>query len=673
AAAKTYFGKPIEDLTVGEAALIAGLVPAPSRYTPFRNMKAAQTRQHFVLRRMMEEGYLTAEQRASALEEPIVLVERKSQELRKVAAYFAEEVRRYLVERFGPEEVLTGGLQVWTTLNPDNQRAAYEAVREGLRAHDRRRGYRGPVRSIPVDIWGEFLPELSEANGEPPWPDGKRMYGLVVEIDMEENQATLALGSGVETVLRLEDVDWAREPDASVDGLAAKIRHIQTALKPGYLVNLEKTGERLIAPKPISEEVLEGEEEVEEGERMSLPRLVPRVALYQEPRAEGALLSMETSSGHVPAMIGGYSFGRSQFNRAVQGRRQPGSAFKPIIYAAALEAGYTPATIVYDTPIVWKDLETGALWKPGNYSQRFYGPITLRAALARSRNIATIKILRDVGVRRVIEMARTLGIRSPLARDLSLALGSSEVTLTELVRAYATFPSGGRLIDPIFILEVRSRDGELLEENVSLFADELEPEVPTAGPRQPTSELERILAQIRESVEPGDGPDDDAGFIPDAEHVLDPVTAYLMSNMLEAVVQEGTGWRVKALKRPVGGKTGTTNDMFDAWFFGSSPQLVTGVWVGYDSPRNLGKNEAGSRAAGPIFVQYMREALKSLPPLDFEVPPGIEFWRIDRQTGLLASSTTKEAVFQPFREGTAPTEITRTGHTTGPSTPPRLD
>jgi penicillin-binding protein 1A len=377
---------------------------------------------------------------------------------------------------------------------------------------------------------------------------------------------------------------------------------------------------------------------------------------------------MEIPTGHVPAMVGGYSFWRSQFNRVVQSRRQPGSAFKPVIYATALESGYTPATIVYDTPIVYEDLQTGARWKPENYEEKFYGPITLREALARSRNIATIKILRDVGVRPLIRTARTLGIRSPLEPDLSLALGSSEVTLAELLRAYATFPAGGQLVDPVFILEIRDREGQLLENDVSLFAAELNvPEEPQPIERAPRSELERVLAQIREAIEP------EEEIAPVQEEALDPVTAYLMIDLLRAVVREGTGWRVKQLRRPVGGKTGTTNDLYDAWFLGFTPRLAAGAWIGYDSPRNLGKNETGSRTASPVFLDYMQRVLANVRPVDFEVPEGVIFARIDRKTGLLADPQTQEAVFQSFRDGTTPTEIAPTGHRAGLESPPRLD
>jgi penicillin-binding protein 1A len=435
----------------------------------------------------------------------------------------------------------------------------------------------------------------------------------------------------------------------------AQIRHPSEALKTGYLVWLEKVGE---SPPDIADLDLADQDQ-------PTPEPIPRFALYQQPRAEGALVSMDVETGHVRALVGGYSFARSQFNRVLQSRRQPGSAFKPVIYAAALQQGLTPASIVYDTPIVYEDKDLGLTWKPGNYSDKFYGPITLRSSLAHSRNVATIKVLREVGIPPVLRMADALGISCSLEANLSLALGASEVTLAELTRAYAIFASGGERVKPIFILEIRDRDGTLLEENVPLLLSEREL---NTGSEPDADTLERLFDEIRANVDRQDDPD----ALPPG-YAVDPVTAYLMTNLLRAVVQEGTGWRARALQRPVAGKTGTTNDLFDAWFIGFTPQVVTGVWVGYDVAENLGKNETGSRAASPIFVDYMQHALKTVPPVDFPVPDEIVFARIDRKTGLLASPADEKAVFQPFREGTVPEQRAPTQDTPGSVRPARLD
>jgi penicillin-binding protein 1A len=378
----------------------------------------------------------------------------------------------------------------------------------------------------------------------------------------------------------------------------------------------------------------------------------------------------------VTAMIGGYDFDRSQFNRAFQAQRQPGSSFKPFIYAEALRHGYTPASIVYDTPMVFED-DFGT-WKPKNYSYSFSGPITLRTALAKSKNIATIKVLQDIGVQPVIERVRAFGIDSELEPNLALALGSNAVSLAEMVRAYAAFPAAGRLMDPVFISEVRDRNGNVLDRDISLLADppqpytdELGPIAEGAGSLQDFSAVAELPRPVDRQVmeTPGEGPGEIE--VPPG-HALDPQTAYLMVDMMRAVVEEGTGRRVAALHRPIGGKTGTTNDLYDAWFIGYSPTIVAGAWVGYDTVENLGANETGSRAASPIFIDFMREALREEPKsAAFPVPPGIGFYRIDPNTGLLARGG--DGIFQPFREGSQPTEYTSTPSGDSPARAPRLD
>jgi penicillin-binding protein 1A len=657
-AAQTYFGKPVSELSLAEGAMIAGLVPAPSRYTPFKNADLARARQHTVLRRMLEKGFIDQEQHDAALAEELVLAQRARPDDAEAFAYYTEEVRRYLVEMYGEEEVLTGGLSVKTMLDVAAQKAAFLAVRTGLRAHDRRTGYRGPIRSAPEDEWLSIAEDLESRFGGEEEEPGDIVEALVLETDNETERIRLALGLQREAVLTLEDVRWARETDPEWDGAVPRIRHVSQALRPGYVVHLERNGTR-----PPTEEELEADPEA--------PR-VQTWTLYQDPQAQGALLSVDIESGGVEAMIGGYSFHDSQFNRATQMRRQPGSAFKPIIYASALSRGYTPATIVFDTPIVYEDDETGLTWKPGNYSDRFYGPITMREALAHSRNIATIKVLRDIGIPPVLELSEALGIGASLEPNLSLALGSSEVTLAELVRAYGVFAAGGRLIEPIFIREVRDREGVLLAENIPLPLDgTIDVAAQSRVENEGGAELraEEVVAQIRARVDRADDPD----ALPEG-YGLDPVSAYLMTDLLRAVVQEGTGWRVRALKRPMAGKTGTTNDLHDAWFLGYSPRTVAGAWVGFDTARNLGKNETGSRAASPIFVDFMREALSEEPRDEFVIPAGVEFARIDKKTGLRAPPGAESAVFQPFRAGTAPLEYAREDSGDGTSASPvRLD
>ncbi|MBW1866851.1 MAG: penicillin-binding protein, partial [Deltaproteobacteria bacterium] len=320
----------------------------------------------------------------------------------------------------------------------------------------------------------------------------------------------------------------------------------------------------------------------------------------------------EAETGKVKAMVGGLDFRQSQFNRAIQSRRQPGSAFKPVIYAAALDKGYTPATMLIDSPIVYEDKERDFTWKPKNYKKKFYGPTLLRKALVKSRNVVTIKILKDIGIDYAIDYARKLGITSDISRDLSMALGSPGLSLLELSRAYSVFANQGYLVDSVFITKIIDRDGNVLEE-----------------------------------------------AHPVKEKVIDKSTAYIMTNLLEGVVKQGTGHRIRALKRPAAGKTGTTNNLFDAWFVGYTPRYITGTWVGFDTEKPLGKSETGSRAASPIWLGFMKKILADKPVRVFQVPEEVIFSKIDAETGLLPISESKKTIFECFKEGTAPTEYTK--------------
>jgi penicillin-binding protein 1A len=634
AAAREYFGKHASDLTLAEAAVIVGVVPAPSKYTPRRAPKRAKERQELVLRRMREERFIDDADYRAAVAEPLILVPEITTTAEVAGKYFVEEARRWSVGRYGEEKVLTGGLVIQTTMDIAQQVAAWQSVRRGLRAHSRRVGYKGALKNVPRDGWKAAIEEIGAEPLERPKPgEGSHRKALVTAVDDAKKSATIALAPDREARLQLADMKWARKPDAALDGAGTAIGKVSQALAPGDLIEVE-----VLARDPDG---------------------TLRYGLYQEPPAEGALLAMEVNTGKVPAMIGGYDFDRSQFNRALQARRQPGSAFKPFIYAEALRHGFTPATIVYDTPMVFED-DLGT-WKPKNYTYSFSGPITIREALAKSKNISTIKILQSIGVQPVIERVRALGIQSELEPNLALALGSSGVTLAELVRAYAAFPSGGKLLDPVFISEVKDRSGKVLDANVSLLGGAPEPwaDQETVAvdpePTEPASATGQVFASV---AMPPSSTTGEAGApieIPPG-HAIDPQSAYLMVDMMRAVVEEGTGQRAKALGRPIAGKTGTTNDLYDAWFVGYSPTIVTGTWVGYDTVASLGANETGSRAAAPIFVDFRKVALQNEPRgTSFPVPPGIEFHRIDKTTGLLARGG-EEGIFQPFRAGTQPTE-----------------
>jgi penicillin-binding protein 1A len=695
-AARTYYGKDAQSLSISEAALLAGLVQRPSAYDPTRNPSSAERRRRYVLGRMVADGYIDQETYEIELATKPIIQRHTDRENFPVAGHFTEEVRRLLFERLEGEAVLNHGLRIETTLDIDLQRAARDAVRKGLLAHDRRRGYRGPVRQMGNDGAALELETLAEANaelfvvteiaatndaamqasnddesgqGEPApldgyvdqnadagaesaqpeladgggaeeaqslvryaMPDETPLLGVVLAVNAEAQAARIGFGHGVEGVAHLDDVDWAREPDLKVRPRAVK--KIVSIFKVGDVAEFVRLpGDA--AEMASSNATPDGENENEEtSEATEMP--LARLDLWQEPLAEGALLSIDNTSGDVVAMIGGYDFERSEFNRAVQAQRQPGSAFKPFIYGAALTRGYTPVSTLIDRPVVYTDPVSGFVWAPRNYGRKFYGPMTMRDALKKSVNNATVHLFRDLGVRYVIDYARRFGIQAPLSADLSLALGSSSMTLLELTRAYAVYPRGGTRVIPRFISQVTDPEGNTLLGDVPL--GDIPPPVlkPLAG-----------------------GNDADFETYPDSEiaptlAVVSPADAYLMSDLLRTVVQEGTGRRLKALGRTLAGKTGTTNDFTDAWFMGFSPELTTGVWVGHDDNQKLGWGESGGKAALPIWGDFMKVALAPYPQRDFEVPAHIEFQRIDRVSGLLAEANTQDAYFQPFLEGTAP-------------------
>jgi penicillin-binding protein 1A len=679
-AARTYFGKDTLELSVSESALLAGLPKAPSRYSPFQNPEAAEERRRYVLSRMHAEGYLSAAGYSTAIAELPDLAERTANKDDPSAAYFIEEVRRTLFDRFGGELVLEGGLTIETTLDRDLQRAATHAVQTGLFDLDHRQGYRGPMRRVARSEIPEEVHRLAEANElvlqaldpvapldshEPEEPigeafselpvetqraqarrilaeEGGTLLGVITAVDTEAKSARVAFAPDLEGVVRLEDVGWAREPDPNRSPY--RVRSIGKVFTEGDVARFAAVRSR------------EGEDDEADTDE---PAEI-RVTLDQTPEVQGALLSIEVETNDVLALVGGRDFEQSQFNRVTQARRQPGSAFKPLIYAASLARGYTPASIVFDRPIVYTDEESGFIWRPRNYKRSFYGPITLREALARSINNATVHLFRDVGIDFVIEYVRQLGIESPLSRDLSLALGSSGLSLLELTRAYAVFASGGRRVLPNFIRRVTDRDGLVLLENVLLGASKED----TTDPSEVASDFVDVAAPAEDQEVPID-----AEFPSDPDQIISPEDAYLAVSLLRAVVEDpkGTGHRLRVLRRPVAGKTGTTNDQADAWFMGFSPDIVTGVWVGHDESRFLGFGETGSRAAAPIWVDYMRVALKDRSARDFAVPELIEFARIDRKTGLLAGGSSASTVFQPFLQGTVPTEMADSARTNSES------
>jgi penicillin-binding protein 1A len=589
AAAENYFGKSVSELNLAECAILAGLPQAPSRYSPFRYPERAKQRQIYVLNRMLAEGFINNNEVTEAIDLKMDIKPRRNWYIEEVPIY-TEHIRRYVEKKYGKDALYTQGLKIYAAVNIEMQKAARQEIEKGLQDLDRRRGYRGPeAHLVPEQIEG-FCDEQQASLMETPLTEGSTAKGVVIDINDKTGTATVRMGDA-RGVVSIEDMRWARKPNPNRASYQARVRKVSQVLKTGdvILVKLVKNNKS--------------------GEFWEL-------SLDQIPDAQSALVCIEAETGLVKVMVGGRDFMESQFNRAIQSRRQPGSAFKPIIYAAALDKGFTPATEIIDAPIVFEDEVNDFTWKPKNYGKKFYGPTLLREALTKSRNVVTIKILQKIGIDYCISYARKLGIESELARDLSIALGSSGVSLLELVNSYAVFANQGYLVEPAFITKIEDRFGNILEE-----------------------------------------------MNPSRERVIDKSTAYIMTSLLESVVKEGTGKRVSALKRPVAGKTGTTNDLQDAWFVGYTPRFISGVWVGYDNGQTLGKGETGSRTASPIWLGFMDAILKHKPVRVFQVPEGVVFAKIDAETGLLPIPESKKTLFECFKEGTVPTQYTNKPNT----------
>ncbi len=584
AAAENYFGKHAKELDLSECSMIAGLPQAPSKYSPFRHPKRAQQRQIYVLNQMKECGFITNLQASDAMNQKLDIKPRKNWFIERVPCY-TEYVRRYVEEKYGKDVLYDEGLKIYTAVNIEMQKSGRKQVKIGLRELDKRQGYRGPLKHIPALKIESFCREIAKDMEHSDLQKQIMYKGVVLAVDKENNIASVRVGNH-KGIIKGKTLFWARKPDIGKASWENIINNVSQVLKVGDII--------FVTPK----------EKIKKSEDWEFE-------LDQKPDTEAALLCIEAETGYVKTMIGGNNYLLSQFNRATQSRRQPGSSFKPIIFAAAIDKGYTAATIIIDSPIVFEDEKRDFTWKPKNYHEKFFGPTLLRTALVKSRNIVTIKILKDIGIDYVIDYARKLGITSEINRDLSIALGSSGVSLLEMVKAYSVFSNLGYLVEPVFITKIVDRNGNVLEE----------------------SELKR-------------------------KKVMDMTTAYILTHLLEGVVKSGTGWRVKELKRPVAGKTGTTNNLFDAWFLGYTPRYTTGVWVGFDQEKPMGKGETGSRAAAPIWLHYMMDILQGKSVRTFTVPEGVVFAKIDAKTGLLPIEESKQVIFECFKEGTVPTETT---------------
>ena len=576
-ASQSYFGKDLSALTVAEAAFLAGLPKSPNHFSPFKNYARAKKRQEHVLERMGEAGFLTPAEQEEAIAEPLSFRRPGSEQ---TAPYFVEYVRQLLIAKYGEAMVYKGGLNIVTTLNLDMQRAAEAAFKVGLRELDKRQGWRGPLRTVdPASLTSG---SASTATVDQPVAVGDDREAVVTKVG--KDFFVVQIGT-LAAKLPFDDMAWAKRrltgPDTVKDIVVAS--QPKQVLKPGDVIE--------VRVKKIEKEQT-------------------YVQLEQTPLVEGGLIALEPDKGAIRAMIGGYDFNRSEYNRAVQAHRQPGSAFKPIIYAAAVNQGMSPASVVLDAPVVYEQVEEEKTWKPENYGKKFHGMVSLREALAHSHNLATVRLLDKVGIKNVIDFARQVGVTSPLAPDLSLGLGSSSVGLMELTTAYGVFLNQGTRTEPYAIVSVTDNTGHVLE---------------------------------REEVK--------------AQDVVSKETAYLITNMMEDVVQKGTGQAAKSLGRPIAGKTGTTNEFINAWFIGGAPNLVTGIFVGFDDRRSLGETESGAHAALPIWISFMKEALRSLPVVPFTIPEGITFVKVDPSTGLLNSEQEDQTgSVEIFARGSEPTQ-----------------
>jgi penicillin-binding protein 1A len=601
AAALNYFNKSLDDLTIGEAAYLASLPKAPNNYSLDKHPEAALARRNWVIGRLQEDGFITTAEAEAASAEPLTLTPRGTTEVVS-ADYFAEEVRRELVGRFGQDALYKGGLTVRTSLDPHLQAIADKVLRNGLINFDRQHGYRGPVTHI--DVSGNW-PQTFAGVDDPP---GLYTWQLAVVLASDAKTLKIGLRDGSDGEIPLSELTWARHVEVK-DG---KFIYGPAVKKPTDVIAVGD----VVMVEPVAKD----------SQGRDYP--AKTFGLRQIPEISGAMVAMDPHTGRVLAMTGGWSFQISEFDRVTQAMRQPGSSFKPIVYLTALENGMTPSTVVMDAPIVVDQGPGLPLWKPVNFDQDFLGPTTLRVGLEKSRNLMTVRVAQTIGMVKVVEMAKRLGVVDDLQAVLAMALGAGETTVLRLTNAYAQIDNGGKKVTPTLIDRVQDKLGH------TIFRHD---ERPCDG-----------CANV-------DWKSQTPPKIPDTrEQVLDPQTAYQMISMLQGVVQRGTGAIVGTLGRPLAGKTGTTNDSNDVWFIGFSPDLALGCYMGYDQPRSLGSQATGGAIIAPLFKDFMAEALKDQPNVPFRVPPGIRLVRVNLKTGQRAQPGDDRVIVEAFKPGTEP-------------------
>ncbi len=607
AASLNYFGKSLNELSLDEMAYLAALPKGPNNYHPFKHKDRAIERRNWVLLQMLENDYITQAEYDEATKKPLVVNPRPFGAQLFAAESFAEEVRRELAQMYGKDKLGKGGLSVRTTLDPKLQIYARQALARGLIAFDRRRGFRGPVKKVEIQgDWGLLLDKPRPPADVAPWR-------LAVVTEVNEQQAAIGLqpkllpGGKPEAaretgVIPVALMGWAR---AYVDGkkLGPKIEKATDVLAVGDVVYVAPGGD------------------------------AGQWHLVQMPDVEGALIAMDPHTGRVLSLVGGFSYGNSQFNRAVQAMRQPGSSFKPVAYAAALDNGYTPSSVVLDAPVEY-NMPNGEVWKPKNYQDKFYGPSTLRRGIEQSRNVMTVRLADDLGMTKIVDLAQRLGLYDKMPLQLSMALGAGETTLMKMTTAYSIFANGGKKVQATLIDRVQDRYGRTIfrfdKRDCSFCKQETYSE----------NSAEPELMDVREQV-------------------MSPYTAYQITSMMEGVVQRGTGKKLQIVGKPVAGKTGTSNEEKDAWFIGYAPDLAVGVYVGYDNPKPMGKGRTGGELAAPIVADFMRLALREQPATPFRVPRAIELIPIDANTGQRAVFGDEGVILEAFKPGEEPADSTK--------------
>lgn len=595
AASLDYFNKSVNELTLSECAYLAALPKAPGNYDPFRQTKAAIDRRNWVIGRMLANGFITANAAEKAKSEPLTIAARRVSPNSIAAGFFAEEVRRDIAGRYGEEKLYEGGLSVRTTLDPKMQAMARKALADGLVRFDEARGWRGATQKLEAEgrEWGEVLAAIPAYGDVQPWR-------LAVVLDVSGNTAKIGL-----------------QPKRAQSGL------IDTTRETGIISAEGVKWTRKTVSKVLAEDDVIYVEPIESR--------AGEYRLRQVPKISGAIVAMDPYTGRVHAMVGGFSFDQSQFNRATQAMRQPGSSFKPFVYATALDNGYTPSSVVMDGPFSLND-GSGNVWTPTNYGGGSgTGAHTLRYGIEHSKNLMTVRLAQDVGMPIIAQYAARFGIYDEMPPLLSYSLGAGETTVLRMTTAYATLANGGKRIIPTMIDRVQDRTGKTIYKHD-----------------------QRICEGCKAESWQGQ---DEPKLIDDRELVIDPMTAYQITSMLEGVVQRGTAQVVKSVGKPLAGKTGTTNEAKDVWFVGFSPDLAVGVFLGFDQPASLGSSATAGQYAAPIFRDFMKQALKDKPSTPFRVPPGIKLIRINAATGMRAGAGDGGTLLEAFKPGTAPPDV----------------